>query len=98
VPGDAQPSRATLHALSHIGREAVNNAVKHGDPTAIAVELEHRGNWRLKIGDTGCGFDLGERSSGFGLSSMSSHAKALGGVLRVTSVRDRGTIVEAVLP
>lgn len=98
VPADAEPGRATFCALVHIGREAVTNAVKHGEPREIGVVLEYRDQWRLKIVDRGCGFDLRERSSGFGLSSMSSHAEALGGVLRVTSVPEQGTIVEAVLP
>lgn len=98
VPADAQPGRPTLFALLHIGREAVTNAVKHGDPTEIAVVLEYGDQWHLKVGDRGCGFDLRAASSGFGLSSMSSHAEALGGALRVTSVPEQGTIVEAVLP
>jgi signal transduction histidine kinase len=98
VPPDAEPGTPTLCALLHIGREAVTNAVKHGDPSEIGVVLEYGDQWRLKVGDRGSGFDLCEPSSGFGLSSMSSHSEALGGVLRVTSVPEQGTIVEAVLP
>jgi signal transduction histidine kinase len=98
VPGDAQPGRPTLFALLHIAREAVTNAVKHGAPTEIGVVLEYSKQWHLKVGDSGCGCDLRDASDGFGLSSMSSHAEALGGLLRVTSAPDQGTIVEAVLP
>jgi signal transduction histidine kinase len=98
VPLGAQPTQATLDALVHISREAVTNAVKHGRATSIAIVLWHSDGWHLKIGDRGCGFDPGDQPAGFGLASMDKHAQALGGQLRVTSVRGEGTIVEAVLP
>lgn len=98
VPPEVQPEQSTLDALVHISREAVTNAVKHGRAASIAIVLWHSDGWRVKIGDRGCGFDQGDRRTGFGLDSMESHARALGGQLRVTSVLGEGTIVEAVLP
>jgi signal transduction histidine kinase len=98
VPADVQPSQATLCALVHIAREAVTNAVKHGAAAEVSVALEYGGQWRLRVGDTGRGFDPAAQRSGFGLDSMSTHANALGGLLRVASVPGQGTILEALLP
>jgi signal transduction histidine kinase len=98
VPSDAQPDQATFDALVHTGREAVTNAVKHGRATAVAVVLEYRDEWHLRIDDDGRGFDPAERSTGFGLQSLSRHAQALGGRVVVTSGPGLGTIVSARLP
>jgi signal transduction histidine kinase len=50
------------------------------------------------VHDDGCGFDSAGARRGFGLNSMSVHANALGGLLRVTSMVGAGTTVEAILP
>ena len=43
--------------LYHIAQEAVNNAIKHGDPRRIAIELTAaNGRGRLVIRDDGKGF------------------------------------------
>jgi signal transduction histidine kinase len=98
VPARAQPDRATFDALVHIGREAVTNAVKHGQPIAVEVFLEHADEWRLWVRDDGRGFDATDAAAGFGLESMRQQAQALGGTLRVSSTADTGTTVEAILP
>ena len=98
APSDAQPDQATFDALVHIGREAVTNAVKHGRSAAVTVVLEYRDEWRLQIDDDGRGFDPAEQPMGFGLKSLSLHAKALGGSVVVASSPGQGTIVSAHLP
>jgi signal transduction histidine kinase len=98
VPVGTQPDQPTLHALVHIGREAVANAIKHADPIAVEVVLEHADEWRLQVRDDGRGFDAADADGGFGLESMNRHAHTLGGSLRVTSAADAGTTVEAILP
>lgn len=98
VPAGMQPDQPTLDTLVHIGREAVTNAIKHADPSAIEVVLEYRDEWSLQVHDDGRGFDVSYEGGGFGLQSMSRHAQALGGSLRVRSATDGGTTVEAILP
>lgn len=98
VPTGLQPDQPTLDAVVHVAREAVTNAVKHAEPTAVEVVLEHSERWRLLVHDDGCGFDSAGARRGFGLNSMSVHANALGGLLRVTSMVGAGTTVEAILP
>jgi signal transduction histidine kinase len=98
APSDMEPDQATFDALVHTGREAVTNAVKHGQASAVMVVLEYRDEWHLRIADNGRGFDPAEQSTGFGLESLSRHAQALGGRVVVTSGPGRGTIVSARLP
>jgi signal transduction histidine kinase len=93
-----QPDQPTLDALVHIAREAVANAVKHAEPSSIAVLLEHADEWRLQVRDDGRGFEAPAARRGFGLESMRAQAQALGGSLRVLSVVEVGTTVEASLP
>lgn len=91
-----QPDAPTCSALIHIGREAVRNAAKHADPSAIEVVLEHEEEWLLRIHDDGCG--LARDAGGFGLPSMRQAATALGGSLRIVSIPGRGTTLVAALP
>jgi signal transduction histidine kinase len=90
-------------ALVRIAREAVTNAARHGDAGLVRVELELENGTglKLRIVDDGRGFDAAaakqRRRGGFGLVSMSERARAVGGVLRVASVRGTGTTVEVEL-
>jgi len=94
----SQPDQQTLDTLVHIGREAVTNAIKHADPSAIEVVLAHADEWRLLVRDDGRGFDSKRTREGFGLESMRQRAYALGGSLQVTSFVGSGTAVEVTLP
>jgi two-component system, NarL family, sensor kinase len=98
VPPDAQLDSLTLQALVHIGREAVTNAFKHGDASAVTVVLERDDEWRLRVRDDGRGFRETDAVVGFGLRSMRRHAEALGGRLRIDGAPGMGTTVEAALP
>jgi signal transduction histidine kinase len=102
VPPSAPLDGPTRHALVHIAREAVTNAVKHARPNAIEVVLEHAGHWRLTVRDDGRGFDEAlapaPAAGGFGLLSMHQSARALGGAVHVRPGSEGGTTVEAVLP
>jgi signal transduction histidine kinase len=102
VPSSAPLDAPTRHALVHIAREAVTNAVKHARPNAIEVVLEHAGQWRLTVRDDGRGLDealtAAPATGGFGLLSMRQSAHALGGAVHVGRGSGGGTTVEAVLP
>ena len=80
--------------------EALNNALKHADATAIDVELRVEGD-RLLIGvrDDGRGFDPGEEHPGhLGLHTMRERAAAAGGELEVASAPGEGTAVLVTVP
>jgi signal transduction histidine kinase len=89
-------------ALVRIAREAVTNAVRHGDARLVRVELENGDGLRLRIVDDGRGFDGNStrrrRSGGFGFTSMADRTRAIGATLSVTSRRGTGTAVEVELP
>jgi PAS domain S-box-containing protein len=86
--------------LYHIAQEAVNNAIKHGDPRRIAIELTSaNGSGTLMIRDDGKGFaEAPASSSGMGLHIMNYRAGMIGGILEVQPNPNRGTIVTCIFP
>ena len=84
------------HALVRITREAVSNAIRHGEAHAVCVRLERDvEGCRLVVQDDGRGFDPAQarRSTGFGLTSMRERAAALPGSFDLASEAGRGTSV-----
>lgn len=98
VPEGVLCDQSIVEVLVHVAREAVTNAVKHAEPSRLAVALAEEGGWLLVVSDDGCGFDTGRHRDGFGLASMTGQAKAAGGRLSVLSAVGAGTVVELVLP
>jgi signal transduction histidine kinase len=83
-------------AFYRIAQEAVTNAVRHGRPRSITIELSReRDLARCAIRDDGIGFATTNGSGGLGLLSMRERAEAVGGLLSIRSSRRRGTLVEA---
>jgi signal transduction histidine kinase len=84
--------------LFRIAQEAVNNAIRHADPTKIRVLVAYEGSGlRLQISDNGCGFDLetGRRREGhWGLKNMQDRAAQIGATYNISSVAEHGTDVE----
>lgn len=83
-------------ALLRITAEAVRNAVRHGGAQRIDVILTGD-PLRLTVSDDGCGFDVEATrcagTDGFGLTSMTERADAVGGQLRIQSSTGEGTRV-----
>ena len=95
---DVHLSPRQEEGLLRIACEAVRNAAKHSGAPRIGVTLDHeQHSVRLEIRDQGCGFDLGQPTTGFGLVSMDERARAIGGSLCITSAPGRGTSVEVAL-
>ena len=84
--------------LFRLVQEALNNAVKHGQAHHITVKLARTGELlRLRIEDTGTGFDPAAVSDGMGLVSMQERLRLVGGTLVIKSSPGEGTVIEAVL-
>jgi signal transduction histidine kinase/ligand-binding sensor domain-containing protein len=104
VTGEPRPcSRKVEDELLRIGQEAVNNAVRHAQPTVIRVELTYtETSVVLLVTDDGRGFDhppLVEASADhYGLISMRERAEEIGASLEITSQLNQGTHVRAVVP
>lgn len=83
--------------LSQILREALSNALRHGQPREISVELKvsGAGGWALAIVDDGCGFDLGAPSSGKGQGrqNMLRRCELMEATLEISSQPGQGTRV-----
>lgn len=88
--------------LLRIGQEALVNAVRHAQATAVRIELHYNeSSVVLRISDDGRGFDLDlvhEEEGHFGLLSMKERAEAVGGTLKIASALGRGAEVEAFVP
>ncbi len=83
--------------LYHIAQEALNNALKHADATAVTVQLtqEADGIIQLVVMDNGHGFNLAEAvvQGGMGLANMRQRAESQGGKLAIDSLPDQGTTI-----
>lgn len=86
--------------LLRIAQEAISNAMRHAEPTAIDVGLRlDRSNLILKVTDNGCGMANTEGIRyGFGLVNMRARVKNLNGSLNIRSTRDRGTSIVVTVP
>ena len=96
--------RSLETVVLRVGREAVTNAVKHAQPSAIEMALTYgSGSVELRVRDDGVGFDpeRAEQAAGdghFGISGMRERAERAGGRLDVTASPGEGTTVELSLP
>ena len=80
-------------------KEALHNAVRHGDPECVAVEVSFTsGLLTLTVADDGRGFDPAAspegRRTGRGLQTLRTRADALGGSLTIDSQPGAGTTVQ----
>lgn len=85
--------------LYHIAQEALNNALKHADATAVSVKLTQEAGdvIQLVIVDNGRGFDLALalETGGMGLDNMRQRAESQGGALTIESLPGQGTTITA---
>jgi signal transduction histidine kinase len=85
--------------LMHIGQEALTNALKYAHADNFETQLTcNTRNLRLEFRDDGEGFAAKDRHDGFGLAGMRERVEQMGGELKITSGRGKGTKVSVVLP
>ena len=86
--------------LYRVAQEALNNALKHGRPSRIAVCLRQvAGQVSLEVADDGVGFDVAARANGgLGLQGMRERVARLGGKLDIESAPGLGTRVRLEVP
>lgn len=94
---DVGPVRdsTTATQLYHIAQEATTNAVKHGHPKNVDIELVRKGQrLTLTVSDNGSGFpDKLPEPPGLGLRLMAHGAALIGGKFSVQRNRTGGTAV-----
>jgi signal transduction histidine kinase len=99
VPHSLSPEMALC--VFRIAQEALQNAIKHAQASAIALALKPSGpGLRLTVRDDGLGFNLVEIRARFslGLSSMRERAALVGGDLTISSRPGAGTTVTFIVP
>jgi signal transduction histidine kinase len=90
-------------AVYRIAQEAVHNALRHGEPRRVDVELSTQdGKLVLVVSDDGHGFDPAAASARLrrrlGIASMADRAGAVGGRLTLDSRPGKGTVVRLEVP
>ena len=85
--------------LMHIGQEALTNTLKYARADNFETRLTCKANeLRLEFQDDGDGFQLKEGHDGFGLAGMRERVEQMGGELKISSARGKGTRLSVVLP
>ncbi len=86
-------------ALLAVAQEAVTNAVRHAQSTAITISLNEKANCaELKIIDNGIGVDTTTANKGMGLKGMQDRMAAVEGKFQIHSTPGKGTKITAILP
>ena len=93
------PDQMAATHLYRIAQEAVQNAIRHAQPTVITIRLESdEPAITLSITDDGCGLPAQPPKRGLGLEIMNYRAHTLGAKLAVRHGAEGGTVVRCVLP
>lgn len=90
-------NKLPIEARHHIylfGKEAINNAVKYSEATAIELIVKEAGGKLIfSVIDNGKGFDIDTIKSGNGLVNMQKRADEIGAKLLLQSKENKGTSV-----
>jgi len=79
--------------------EAVDNITRHAKATKASIKLNIDSDMaKLEIEDNGCGFDIGEATTGLGLVRMRERSLASKGDMQVESQTGSGTYISIQLP
>jgi len=86
--------------LYRIAQEALNNALKHADATAVTIALAaSESEVTLTVTDNGKGFDPRQQhNGGMGLTNMRTRAERLGGTMNITSTGAGTTVSVQIAP
>jgi signal transduction histidine kinase len=85
--------------LFRIGQEAIANAIRHADPTHLAINVEYEDSlMRLKVIDNGRGFLIRGDLLGFGIRGMRKRASEINADFDLVSVPGIGTTIAVSVP
>lgn len=94
-PESVRLNASTAHHVLRIVQEALTNAVRHGKASKIEITgTVDRDMASITIADDGSGFDPGQRTGGFGITSMRDRVDdLLCGTFEIRSAEGAGTQV-----
>ena len=85
--------------LLHIGQEALTNTLKYAHARNFETRLSYKSKKvSLELRDDGDGFNVRDRHDGVGLAGMRERVEQMGGELKITSSRGKGTKITVLLP
>src|SRR5438128_1930106 len=85
--------------LLHIGQEALTNTLKYAHARNFETRLSYKAKeLSLELRDDGDGFKVKDRHDGAGLTGMRERVEQMGGELKISSSRGKGTKITVVLP
>jgi signal transduction histidine kinase len=80
-------------------KEAINNAVRHGQPSQMTLKFSIFENWlEIQVHDNGGGFDLTRHSPGNGLKNLQERMRKSNGRCEIQSSPEKGTTVTLSVP
>ena len=105
-PEEVEPTAAGADVMLYrILQEALDNVERHARASRVEIHLvQHDGSLRLRVGDDGVGFRVGESAmgvpsdAGFGMLAMSERARSVGGTFELLSEPGAGTTVSVSVP
>jgi signal transduction histidine kinase len=84
--------------LMHIGQEALTNTLKYAHADTFETRLIcHTNKLRLEFQDDGVGFNIQDQHDGVGLTGICERVAQMGGELKITSARGKGTKITVAL-
>jgi len=94
------PGEALATAAYRIVQEAVNNALRHGEPSRVQIQMHVEGvDLSIRVTDNGHGLPVGWRQPGhYGVLGMRERAVALGGSFELQKPDGGGVCVSARIP
>jgi two-component system, NarL family, sensor histidine kinase UhpB len=82
-----------------IFKEAINNAAKYSEATAVSVTLKQsKDKLMMTVSDNGKGFVEQNIKTGNGLTNLKSRAKAMQAEFKLSASEGKGTEIELILP
>ncbi|MFN7992666.1 MAG: histidine kinase [Bryobacteraceae bacterium] len=98
IPSQLPESHRTC--IYRVVQEALTNCARHAHAKRIDIVISSgSGGISVSVKDDGVGFDPSNvRGRGLGLVGMEERVLVLGGALKITSQRHRGTVLSATIP
>jgi signal transduction histidine kinase len=101
-PGIGRLSTEAEAAVYRVVQEALHNVAKHAQASNVNIQMsQENGELHLLIEDDGIGIQAkygSSRSRSFGLAGIKERIGMLGGQVRISSGRGKGTRIEVIVP
>lgn len=98
VNPESRPTSRLVLDMLRVVQEVVSNALKHAEPSTVAVKITDERGFKVTVADDGRGFDPETVRPGLGLRNLKSRAQSWGGSVFVEAGANGGSVVTVALP